>query len=109
MWCYVRGAKQVAETKTLLEVLRWDVKRQFFNEKWKRRDNGDLHDWLTFDESSQSMFRSNCRQHTPSSSKTDRFIVSTKYSELEAIRDLGLSKGHKEVNCIIQMFHKKEK
>lgn len=97
----------MAETKT--QLLRWDVKRQFFNEKWKRSDNGEVRDWLAFNQSSQSMFRSNCRQHTPSSSKTDRFIVSTKYSELEAIRDLGLSKGHKEVKCIIQMLHKKEK
>lgn len=41
-------------------------------------------------------------RYTTSSSNTVSFTVGTKYSKLEVIKDLGSSKGHKELKCIIQ-------
>ena len=73
MWRYVAGVKRVADVSTPTQretTHKPKVKRQFFNERWRRTDNRELHDWLVFDESSQSMFA-----HTVAGRS---FIVGTK-------------------------------
>lgn len=85
------------------------LKDGFLNEKWRRADGGELHDWLVFDESSQSMFCSHCQQHALASGKANSFIVGTKNLKLEVITDHEASKCHKEVICMIQAKSAPEK
>ena len=104
MWRYIAGVKRVADVSTPTQEKTTHepkVKRQFFNEKWRRADSG-LCDWLVFDESSQSMFFSRCRQPASASSKTNNsFIVGTKDLKLLAIKDHEASKCHKEGICTV--------
>lgn len=58
-----------------------------FEFNWRTADGGELHDWLVFDENSQSMFCSHYRQYALAGSKANSFIVGTKNLKLEAIKD----------------------
>lgn len=74
--------------------------------KVKQADNGELRDWLVFDESSQSVFCSNCGQQEPPHSKTNSFTVGTKTVKSEAIK---FSKCHKKEESMIQGITAPEK
>jgi len=112
MWNFIKGVKPPPakkskqaddEKREKARTYEKDKRKRQWNPKWAVDEAGKKREWLKYEQSTDEMFCTSCREYCSKEAlRKGPFVVGTSHFKLESIKDHEDSQGHKLCQNIVE-------